>query len=180
MAENSKEKPIKIRTIGIYVIIILALLRFLILPLHTTLKEKKILLGERYENYRLKLKLVERQKEDQGTKTVVDKSVLLPYLYDKGHSYSFIQSSILEKVTKIAEQKGLGLINFEMLEPASGKGVSEVPILVRFKGEPKAFIETMESLEKDEKILNIRSMEITKSGPDQAFFLTISAFRLEI
>jgi hypothetical protein len=83
-------------------------------------------------------------------------------------------------VTNIAEKKGFTLVNFEMLEPIAGKGVSEVPILVRLKGMPGPFIEILEAIEKGKRALSIRSMEITKSGQDQVFSLTISAFRVEI
>jgi hypothetical protein len=67
-----------------------------------------------------------------------------------------------------------------MLEPIAGKGLSEIPIMVRLKGMPGPFIEILETIEKGEKTLSIRSMEITKSGQDQLLILTISAFRVEI
>ena len=57
--------------------------------------------------------------------------------------------------------------------------MSEIHILIRLKGQPGPFIETLETIERDEKLLSIRSMEITKSGQDQVFTLTISAFRVE-
>jgi len=180
LAENLKQKNIEIKRIGIYIIIILALIRFLIYPLHASLREKKVLLGEWNENYRIKSQVFERQRENKGEKTVVEKDALFPHLYDKSAPNSYVQSDILEQVTKLAEKKGLIVLNFEMLEPAAGKSMSEVPILVRLKGDPKAFIETLETIEKNEKALSIRSMEITKSGQDQVFTLTISAFRLEI
>ena len=66
-----------------------------------------------------------------------------------------------------------------MMETAAGKGVSEVPILVRLRGGPGPFIETLETIEKGEKLLSVRSMEMTRSGQDQTFSLTISAYRLE-
>lgn len=168
-----------IKKIGIYLIIILALVRFLIYPLHASLHNKRVLLDEWYESYRLKSQVQERQKRDQGEKALLGKDALLPYLYDKGILYSNIQSEIIEQIINIAGKKGLTVINFEMLEPGVGKGVSEVPVLVRLKGPPGAFIETLETIEKSEKALSVRSMEITKSGQDQVFSLTLSAFRLE-
>ena len=180
MAEILKQKNIEIKKIGIYVIIILALIRVVIYPLHASLQEKKILLGEWYENYRIKSQVFERQRESQGTKIVVEKSSLFPHLFGKGDSDPYIQSDVLEWVTRIAEKKGFTVLNFEMLEPIAGKGVSEVPIVVRLKGMPGPFIEILEAIEKSERVLSIRSTEITKSGQDQVFSLTISAFRAEI
>ena len=179
MAENSKQEQKQIRVIGIYLVIILALLRLLIYPLHAALQDKKALLGEKRETYRLKYQVQERHRKDQAPKTIIDKDALSPHLYDKGTSYSYIQIELLEKITKLAEKKGLTVSNFEMMETAAGKGISEVPILVRFRGGPGQFIETLETIEKGEKLLSVRSMEMSRSGKDQLFSLTISAFRLE-
>lgn len=180
MAENLKQQKIELKRIGIYVVILLALIRFLIYPLQASLQEKKALLGEWYENYRIKSQVLERQREGQGIKVAVGKSVLLSALYDKGVPNSYIQSDLLEWVTKIAEQNGLTIINFEMVEPFVGKGVSEVPILIRLKGLPRPFMGTLEAIGKGKRALKIRSMEITKSGKEQLYSLTISAFRVEI
>lgn len=179
MADNFKPKNIDIKKIGIYLIIILALIRFLIYPLHASLQKKRVLLGEWYESYRLKSQVQERQKRDQGEKTLLGKDALLPYLYDKGILYSNIQSEIIEQIINIAGKKGLTVLNFEMLEPGVGKGVSEVPVLVRLKGPPGPFIEILKAIEKGEKALSVRSMEISRSDPDLNFSLTISSFRLE-
>ena len=180
MAEISDQKPVQIRVIGIYVIIILALLRFLIFPLHGSIEEKKIVLGEQEETYSLKYQVFERQRENQGEKTGVEKDTLLPHLYDRRTPNSHIQSDVLEQVTKLAEKKGLTVLNFEMLEPVAGKGISEVPILIRLRGQLGPFIELLETIERGEKVLSLRSMEISRGGQDQVFSLTISAFRVEI
>ena len=180
MAETTDQKPIQIRVIGIYVIIILALLRFLIFPLHGSIQEKKIVLGEQQETYSLKYQVFERQRENPGEKSGVEKGALLPQLYDKGTSNSYIYSEVLEQVTKLAEKKGLTVVNFETLEPVAGKTIREVPILVRLRGQPGPFIEVLDAIKKSEKLLSIRSMEITKTGQDQFFSLTISAFRVEL
>jgi hypothetical protein len=180
LAEILKQKNIEIKRIGIYVIIILALIRFLIYPLHASLREKKVLLSEWYENYRIKSQVFERQREERGMKIVVEKSAIFHHLFEKEVSNSYIQSDVLEWVIKIAEKKGITVLNFEMLEPIAGKGVSEVPILVRLKGMPGPVIEILEAIEKGERALSIRSIEVNKMGQDQVFSLTISAFRVEI
>lgn len=179
MAENLKQKNIEIRVIGIYIIIILALLRFLIYPLHASLLEKKVLLGEWYESYRLKSRVFEKQRENQGEKGIIERSALLPDINDKGIPYSNMQVEVLERLQKLAEKNGLTILNFEILEPIVGKGISEVPILIRLRGQPGPFIEILKAIEKSERALSFRSMEITRSDPELNFSLTISSFRLE-
>jgi len=172
-------KKINIRVIGIYLIILLSLIRFLIYPLHESLQEKRVLLDERKEAYRLKLQVLEKQMKSQKEERVVDKKDLLPYLYDQGIPSSYIQSDLLEKVTKVAENKGLTILSFEMLEPVVRKNLSEIFMLIRMRGTPKSFIETLEFIEKSERMLSIRSMEIIRGTTDHQFSLTLSAFRLE-
>jgi len=184
LAETTDQKPVQIRVIGIYIIIILALLRFLLFPLHGSIQEKKIVLGEQQETYSLKYQVFERQRENQGKKTGTETGgemdAILPQLYDKGTSNSYIYSEVLEQITKFAEEKGLVVFNLEMLEPVAGKYMNELPVVVRLKGQPGPFIETLDAIKKSEKLLSIRSMEITKTGQDQFFSLTISAFRVEL
>ena len=184
MAKTSDQKPIQIKALGIYVIIILALLRFVIVPLHGTIQEKKAVLEEQQETYNIKYQAFERQRENQpektSKKTGMEKDDLLLFLYDKRNSNSYIYSEVLEQVTRLAERKGLTVLNFETLEPVPGKNISEIPILVRLKGQPGPFIAVLETIEKSGKVLSIRSMEISKGAPDQLFSLTISAFRLEM
>lgn len=177
MADLNRQKILRI--VGFYILVILALVRFLVYPLNATVAERKVSLAEQHESYKLKYRLMERQKGDQGGRTKVDKAVLLPHLYDKSIAYSHIQTDILEKVIKFAENKKMTLLNFELPEPAIGKNVSEVPVIVRFEGKPLDFMETVEMIEKDNTALRIKSTEINKTGKDYNYLLTICAFRVE-
>jgi len=177
MAEPNRQKDIK--TIGIYIILILALVRFFIYPLHAAVEGKKLMLGEQYESYRAKYRLLERQKENGGRRTAVERTALFPYLYDRKVSRSYMQTDILERLVKLAEKKGMTVVNFEMLEAMAEKEISEVPVLARLKGRPKAFVELLEAMETGEKALNVKSLEISRSGQDLIFSLTLSAFRTE-
>ena len=169
-----------IRVLGLYLIAILILLRFVIYPLHSNLEEKKVLLGEQNENYQIRMRILERQKENPEVKTAVEREALSPHLYEKGESNSYIQSDILQQVIRMAEGKGLAVMNFEMLEPIAGKKITELPVLIRVKGKVEGFAEVMGEIEKHKKILSIRSMEISRSGTDQILHLTLSAFKIEI
>lgn len=179
MAENFKGKSIDIKKMGLYLILLLALLRFLIYPLHDSLQEKRVLLDEWYENYRLKSRVFEKLKEGQTEKAAIERSTLLSHFYDQGVSSSYIQVEVLGQIQKLAEKNGLTLLNFEMLEPVVGKGVSEIPILIRLKGPPGPLIEILKAIEQGEKVLGIRSLEISRADPDLNFFLTLSSFRME-
>jgi Tfp pilus assembly protein PilO len=169
----------QIKVLGLYIVAILALLRFLIYPLHSTLQERKVLLGEQYETYQIRTRILDQQKGSLMEKNIVGRDALSPYLY-QGKPNSYIQSNVLEKVIKMAEAKGLAVLNFEMLEPVAGKRITELPVLIRLKGEAGPFIEVLEEIEKSKKIIAIRSLEITRSEPNHLFALTLSTFKMEI
>jgi Tfp pilus assembly protein PilO len=168
----------QLKKIGIYIIITLALLRFLIYPLHASIQEKKVLLGELAESYRIRVDALGKQIQAKP-KGVVERGQLYPNLFEKGISTSTIQAEILEWMTKLAEKKGLTILNFEMLEPIAGKSITEIPILIRVKGRSSPFIEMLEAVEKGERALKIRSMEISRGEQEQFFSLTLSGFRVE-
>lgn len=168
-----------LKTIGLYLVIILGLVRFLIYPLQGSVKEKKILWDERLESYRLKVLVSQRQKEAPEEKKSVDKSALSPHLFAKGIKATQIQSDVLEQFIKLAEKNGLKVINFEISEPIIGKGLTELPFMIRLQGQPWGLLETIKAGEKEEKVLNLKSIEINRLGADLSFSLTYSLFRLD-
>lgn len=169
----------QIRAIGLYLIVLLALLRFLIYPLHAAVEQKKVIMGEQRESYRLKYRILESERQGQARKAVVDEKAVSPHLYDKTLACSYIQADILEQLLKLAEEKGLTVLNFEMMEPIIGKTVSEAPVLIRLSGQSGAFIEVLQAIETGKKALSVKSLEITRTREDLRFSLTLSAFRVE-
>ena len=177
MVDINRQKALRI--VGLYILVVLALARLLVYPMNAAVAAKKVSLAEQYESYKLKYRLSERQHADRSSMASVDKTALFPHMYDKGIPYSHIQTDILEKVIKFAENKKMTLLNFELPEPAIGKIVSEVPVIVRFEGKPLDFMETLEMIERDTMALRIQSTEISKTGKDFHYLLTVSAFRVE-
>lgn len=177
MVELNRQKTL--RMVGLALLVVLALARFLVYPMHAAVAAKKVSLAEHYETYRLKYRLLDRQQGEQGIGSVVERTALFPHLYEKGVNYSHIQTDILEKVIKFVENKKMTLLNFELPEPVMGKNVSEVPVIVRFQGKPLDFVETIEMIEKDTMALRIKSTEINRTGKDFQYLLTLSAFRVE-
>lgn len=175
----------EIRSIGVYLIVILALIRFLVYPLYASVDGGKKMLAEQYESYQVKTSLLERQildkkKQERGSKTpAIDQHTVLSKFYDKGIRYSSIQADIIESLVKLVENKGMMVLDFELLEPVAGQNISEVPVLIRISGRPGPFIDVLGETELSDKALIIKSMEINKVGSDFRFFVTLSAFRKE-
>lgn len=176
MANSSTQK--NIRVISLYIVVILALIRFLIYPLHGAIAGKKVILSGLGETFKLKSRMI-RQQDTIGVGQSVDKEFISPYVYQKGVGYSYIQADILERVTKLAEARGLTVLNFEMPVTTPGKNISEVPVIVRLQGPQSSFVEIMEMIAKNGKLLIIKSTEINKIGLNFQYSLSLSAFRME-
>jgi Tfp pilus assembly protein PilO len=178
MDSESRRKEVKV--IGLYLIIILVILRFLVYPLHGAVERKKLILDEQSESYRLKYQLLEKKEKAQSGGPVVTRDAVLPYLYDSGISITQIQAEVIEEVAKLAENKGMTVLNFEMPEALAGKKVTEVPVQIRLSGKPEAFRDLLAAIGEAKKVLGIKSMEInTLSGQELSYMLVISAFRVE-
>ena len=162
-------------------IIILGLIRFIIYPLDDSVAKKKIIFNELYETCELKEQHFARRNLDQQKlfKSIMDKETIAPYFYEKGMPFSSIHADILEGIIKIAEKKGLVVQSFEMLEPASGKTVSEVLVLLRMSGKPQNMLDMLKIITAKGKIIQIKSLEINNRSGEIAFSMTLVAFRME-
>ena len=174
-------EPKIFKMMGVYVIIILGLIRFILYPLQDSVAKKKIIFNELYETCELKEQHFARRNLDQQKlfKSRMDKETIAPYFYEKGMPFSSIHADILEGIIKIAEKKGLVVQNFEMQEPASGKTVSEVPVLLRMSGKPLDMLDVLKTITAKGKIIQIKSLEINKSSGEIVLSLTLVAFRME-
>jgi hypothetical protein len=171
-----------IRTIGVYVVIIIALVRFLAYPLHTAVADKKVNLAEQYEAYKLKSHLLTRQQTERGGSTAaaaVDTAVLYPLVYEKSVGSFHIQADILDKIKQSIEKKKLTIVSYELPEPVIDKNISEVSVTVRLQGKMLDFMDLLKMLENQKRFLQVKTMEINKSTMDFNYALTITALRVE-
>lgn len=173
-------RPENFKIIGVYVIMVLALARFVAYPLQDSLAKEKAVFAEFQEAYLIKAKQWERLSFDDKKKTEITGSdAVKNYLYEKESSFPVIQADVLENLIKVAEKKGLVVQGFEMLEPVSGKAMSDAPVSIRLSGKPAGVLDFIQSVVSEGKLLDIRTMEINKSGQDILLSLNLSAFRLE-
>lgn len=169
-----------VKSIGVYLIIILALLRFLIYPLHAAVKDRRVQFDERRETYMLKSRLLQqaRRAMNTGPGKAMDKVRLS--LYPREAGVSEIQADVLAAISQYAEQKGVTVSAFEMPEAVAGKKISEVSVIIRFTGSAKSFIELLTSIRDNKKILAVRTIDVSVNGQSMAFSMTVSTFRVEV
>ena len=167
-----------VTSVGIYVIIVLALLRFLVYPLRAAVKDRESALADQYDTYALKSRMLEKTYHDhEGEKTSRDLERLRFSLYARSEQTSKIQAEVLASLSALSEAKGMTVTGFEMPEALAGKKITEVPVVIRLKGRAEAFVELLKTLEKQEKILLVRAVEASATGQDMTISLTVKALR---
>ncbi|HVO67142.1 MAG TPA: hypothetical protein VMT12_11710 [Syntrophales bacterium] len=169
-----------VKTIGVYIILILALLRFLIYPLHAAVNDRRAHLALQQETYMLKARILEQAQQAQSAGVTQDLDKARTALYPREARVSDIQSEMLATILKYSEDKGLTVLGFEMPEAAIGKKISEVPVVLRLAGSARSFVELLKSMKENKKTLAVKAMEISVSGQGMTFSMTVSAFRMEL
>ncbi|ABC77869.1 hypothetical protein [Syntrophus aciditrophicus] len=177
MTDAGKQDKLKI--VGIYLIVILALLRFLVYPLYSAVEKEKRVFDAQRESYLLKVRLLNQQQNRKTAPEMVKKEELAPYLYEKSQDFMEIQLGIVHRLNGVAREKGGELVRFEILETIPGKTLSEAPVTLWFSGPPKTLMDILQTVETSKKILGIRNMEMNRGPRDYVLSLTLSAYRLE-
>ncbi len=173
----------RLKILGAYVLAALIIARVVITPLQHSLQEKKALLNEYQDTYKVRMLSFEKYKGQAKGKNKESSSVdegFLKSLYSRDILYSELQSDVVEKILGLAGKEGLTLGSYDFAEPTYLKAISEVPVVIRLNGEQKGIVAMLRELDTNDKKLVVRRFDITKNGPYSAqCLMTISAFRLE-
>lgn len=170
----------QLKVIGVYALVILSIIRFLLLPLHRSVSEKKALLGEAEETYRMRVLQVERQKVSATLKAKDSAGdIVLKGVYGKDTGYNTIQTETLGSILGLAAKRGLAVVNFELPDAVVLTDISEVPIILRLKGDAPSLKALLKDIGGGDKIMRIKNFETALSGGELSITITASSFRLE-
>jgi len=175
-----KIKRKDLRRIGIYLIIALSIVNFIIRPLNSKIKRNKEMLSELKQTYLLKKELYEKKLYFSQTSQATNEPKSLSLLYPKDISYNLIKTKVLKWLIKKAEEKGLTVKSFEIPEVKKGKKITRIDVLLRLKGKIKPFLEYLKIVETYDKLILIRNLEIYPFDQEFNINITFSFFRREI
>jgi len=174
-----KIKREDLRKIGIYLIIILSIINFIIKPLNSKIKRNKGMLSELKQTYLLKKELYEKKLYLTQTSQVIGEPKSLSLLYSKDISYNLIRTKVLKWLIKKAEEKGLMVRSFEIPEVKKEKEITRINVLLCLKGKIKPFLEYLKMVETYNKLILIRNLELYPLGQEFNITITFSFFRRE-
>lgn len=84
----------------------------------------------------------------------------------------------MKDITAFAEKNEITIGSFEFPDPVPFKGISEVPVTLRMKGEQKGIVALLMNMEKWKKRLVVERFEEAKEGPVVFCTMTVSAYKI--
>ena len=168
-----------IKDYGVAVILILAVLRLVIYPLHATVKDRKMILADQQQTFLTKSRLLEKARFTRSTDGGGNVEKERSTFYSQDWRLSSIQAEMLSAISNAAAKKGLTISGFEIPEAITVNGVGEITVVLRFSGDARSCIELLKSIRDSKKMMLVKSMEISSGAREMNFVLTISSFRTE-
>lgn len=172
------------RKILFTLVLTLALIKFVLLPMHKSLTQQKELYNQYLAQYAQKRQLLERKIEEfsryEVTAPTGNDTYLPSYLYPKEEDPLAIQLSLMKKLLSKLKEHRLELLSFELPHLSYGKNLTEIPINLRFKGKIKNVFDFFRDLEKEEKRIFIRDCTIYESARELTVNLMITTLKSEI
>ncbi|MBF0344108.1 MAG: hypothetical protein HQL06_07740 [Nitrospirae bacterium] len=164
------------KTKGLFLVIILFVLRLVIVPAHQTIEKKKGLLSELQSAYVTKQQLMQRyltldMKEDPALE-----KELTTTLYPKDSNKTAIQTELIQFITMLSEKRALNVLNFQMLDSIEDPVFSEAAVLVRVSGQIKTVIELLKELLNTRPLLMVKDIEINGSGSAYTVKLIVAGY----
>lgn len=168
-----------VKSVGIAVIVILAVSRFVVYPLHAAIEDRKGMLADQRQTYLLKSRLLAQARQERKERPAKGQAPSGESLYPREARLADVQADLLESLSKSAEGLGLSVAGFEMPEATAGEAVSEIPVVLKLTGETVAFVNWLRGVRASRKVLAVKTLEISASGKTTSFVATVSAFRRE-
>lgn len=169
-----------VKNVGIYLVLILAVLRLIVYPLHISLKDKRAAYNDLQQTHATKTRLLERLHSVKNDDANRDQKKARQALYESNTRITEVQAVMLTDLSEMAVKRGLTVSGFETPEAVAGKKISEVTVVLKLKGNASSLIEMLRAIPQHKKAFVIKAMEITTTSENMNFTLTVSAYRMEV
>jgi Tfp pilus assembly protein PilO len=159
-----------------YLLIVLAVARFVAAPAAAMLDEKKALYEDTLNAKKTKMQLLARQTEAAAEATAENTSHIMAQFYPESAHKTAMETNITDWLTKVAESKGLVIINFQYLEETRYPDYIEEPVIFRMTGQMKKIFELLREINERQPMLAIRKFELEEQRDDYRLTLMVSGY----
>jgi len=169
-----------IKNFGVFIILILAVLRLIIYPLHKALKDKEAILADQQQTFLMRSRLLEQLHQMEKNNVSEELKQARLALYPREERLPEIQADMLTVLSSIAAKEGVTVSGFETPETAAADKINEVTVVLRFSGNAHACVEMLKSIQTYKKTFLVKTMEISSGAQEINCVMTVSAFRINV
>lgn len=148
------------KKIGLYLLIILSIARFAVVPAKMAVDKKAALVEDYLTTYASKSDLLQRYLAIDTKDDPEINNELASLVYPKGSNRTAIQTEIVNLLTKTAEANALSVQNFQLIEGAEDAVLTEASVLVRVAGQLRPVYRFFKAIQSAKPVLRIKSTEI--------------------
>lgn len=172
-------KSIDRKKLGIYIIIILSILRFIIYPMNEKIKEDKSKLNSKLKDYMEDIKLYTSKKIETPKEETKSSKISIENLHKSDEKAKDIQISIAKIVKKYAKKNNISIQSIEMPKPSKTKYIEQIDVKIRLSTQdPYKIFSLLQYLEAMPKYTIIRETQINAFGANVNFYFTITTYKL--
>ncbi|MBF0565005.1 MAG: hypothetical protein HQK89_07175 [Nitrospirae bacterium] len=165
-----------LRKLGFFIIFVLFIIRFVVVPVHSFLESKKGLLNEYYSAYTLKKELYQKYSAVDTRKDPQVSEQVATLIYPKDSNKTAVQTDILKFVTGAAEKKSLNVLNFQLLDGFDDPVLTGISVSLRVQGQIKPVIELFKEIQASRPLLRVKDLEIDNNNGVYTVKFVVSGF----
>lgn len=174
--ENPAQKQRAMRKIGLYVVLVLAALRFVVAPLHDSVENKKTLLKESTASLASAKQLLKAYKFAGGEGDPELQEQLSTMIYPAQSNKTALQTDLINEINAMAHTHHLAALGFGLGESGEMAGLKDFSVIVRLQGGLKPAITLFRELQGKKPLIRLRELEIADAGQGYLFIATLSGY----
>ncbi len=172
-------KNIDRRKLGIYTLIVLIFLRFVVYPMKENVENQKQKLQDKLQEYMQNVKLYTSRNIKQPAKKLEHITISVQNLHKIDEKSRAIQIHISKLVKEYAKKEKLNIQSIELPKPVKGKYIEQIDVKVRLSTQnPYTVYSLFQYLEAMPKYTVIRETQINTIGNMVNFYFTITTYKL--
>lgn len=174
--DTSAQKNMAMRKIGLYVVIVLAVLRFVVAPLHDSVENKKTLLKETTASLASAKQLLKTYTAAGGESDPAIQEQLSTLIYPADSNKTALQTDLINEINAMAHANHLAALGFGLGESGETAGLKDFSVIVRLQGGLKPAITLFRELQGKKPLIRLRELEIADAGQGYLFIATLSGY----
>jgi hypothetical protein len=165
-----------LKKIGLYLLIILSVARFAVVPAWTAVERRKAVAEDSLNTYASKMDLLQRYLAVDMKDDPAINNELATLIYPKGSNRTAIQTEMVNFLTKAADGNSIAVQNFQLLEGTEDPVLIEASVLVRIQGQLKPAYKFLKAIQDARPALRIKSIEINSQDKGYVAKIVVTGY----